>query len=94
MKYVVGSRLSTLAFVRMQLDSLCIGVVPWMPYEEHSAVRPFEWISLFSGYIRLRACRQMHLPKRVLRQYGYIQCDGIFMKFFLNQCRVWGGSNE
>ena len=20
--------------------------------------------------------------------------DGIFMKFFLNQCRVWGGSNE
>ena len=21
-------------------------------------------------------------------------CDGIFMKFFLNQCRVWGGSNE
>ncbi|XP_068485233.1 protein MAIN-LIKE 1-like [Phaseolus vulgaris] len=74
MKYVVGSRLSTLASVRMQLDSLCISVVQWMPYEEHRAVRPFEWISLFSGYIRLRACRQMHLPERVLRQYGYIQC--------------------
>ncbi|XP_068485021.1 protein MAIN-LIKE 2-like [Phaseolus vulgaris] len=25
-------------------------------------------------YIRLRACRQMHLLERVLRQYGYIQC--------------------
>ena len=74
MKYVVGSRLSTLASVRMQLDSLCISVVQWMPYEEHRAMRPFEWISLFSGYIRLRACRQMHLPERVLRQYGYIQC--------------------
>ncbi|XP_068474578.1 protein MAIN-LIKE 1-like [Phaseolus vulgaris] len=74
MKYVVGSRLSTLASVRMQLDSLCVGAVQWMPYEEHRAVRPFEWISLFSGYIRLRGCRQMHLPERVLRQFGYIQC--------------------
>jgi len=42
MKYVVGSRLSTLASVRMQLDSLCVGVDQWMPYEEHRAVRPFE----------------------------------------------------
>ncbi|XP_068483427.1 uncharacterized protein [Phaseolus vulgaris] len=74
MKYVVGSRLSTLASVRMQLDSLCVGVVQWMSYEEHKVMRPFEWISLFSGYIRLRGCRQMHLPERVLRQFGYIQC--------------------
>jgi len=66
MKYVVGSRLSTLASVRMQLDSLCVGVVQWMSYEEHRVMRPFEWISLFSGYIRLRGCRQMHLPERVL----------------------------
>ena len=42
MKYVFGNRLSTLASVQMQLDSLCISVVQWMPYEEHRAVHPFE----------------------------------------------------
>jgi len=74
MEYVVGSRLSTLASVRMQLDSIYIGVVQWMSYEKHRAVRPFKWIALFSGYIRFRACKQMHLPERVLRKFGYIQC--------------------
>ena len=32
-----------------------------------------------------------------LYRFGFMHpllvCDGIFMKFFLNQCRVWGGSN-
>jgi len=44
MKYVVGSRLSTLASVRMQLDSLCIGVVQWMP------LKSIERCVLLSGF--------------------------------------------
>jgi len=31
---------------------------------------------------------------RIMRSALVILLDGIFMKFFLNQCRVWGGSNE
>jgi len=73
MRYVVGSRLSLLASVRMQLDTISLGAVRWRPYEDHKGVRPFELISLFSGYIRLRACRQLYLPERVLRQHGYVQ---------------------
>ena len=49
MKYVVGSRLSTLASVRMQLDSLCISVVQWMPYEEHRAVVLLSGFLYFQG---------------------------------------------
>ena len=33
------------------------------------------------------------VEQQILRKTSS-QSDGIFMKFFLNQCRVWGGSNE
>jgi len=35
--------------------------------------RPFEWISLFSGYLRLGNWTQLHMPELVLHQYGYAQ---------------------
>jgi len=66
--------MSTLAFVLMQLDNICIRVVQWMPYKEQKVLRHFKWIALFSRYIRLRACKQMHFPECVLRQFAYIQC--------------------
>jgi len=49
------------------------GSIQFSPYDEHKEERPFEWISLFSGYLRLGNWTQLHMPECVLRQYGYAQ---------------------
>ena len=52
---------------RRRLDRLVADSVIWMPYDEHRVVRPFELISLFSGFIRWDSDMHLHLPERVLR---------------------------
>jgi len=63
-RYVVSRRPSRLTDVRGQLDGLTASDVIWAPYEP---------ISLFCDFIRLGNTIQMHVPDRVLRQYGYMQ---------------------
>jgi len=65
--------LSSVAVVRFDLDNLLLFDICFMPYEEHRQTHPFDWISLFSGFIRCQRWRHMHLPERVLRQYGFVQ---------------------
>ncbi|XP_027940573.1 uncharacterized protein LOC114194505 [Vigna unguiculata] len=72
-RYVTGRHNSTVKAVRLQLDNLTHAGVIWNPYEAHRITRPFESITLFSGFIRLGASMHRHMPERVLRQYGYEQ---------------------
>ncbi|XP_068501102.1 protein MAIN-LIKE 1-like [Phaseolus vulgaris] len=64
---------TSIVVVRSQLDTLTPSSIRFCPYNEHREERPFEWISLFSGYLRLGNWTQLHMPERVLRQYGYTQ---------------------
>lgn len=58
---------------RTALDDLTLEDVCWTPYTAHREARPFQLISLFSGYIRWGPLHHVHLPERVLRQYGHMQ---------------------
>ncbi|XP_068492352.1 uncharacterized protein [Phaseolus vulgaris] len=64
---------TSIVVVRSQLDTLTPASIRFCPYNEHREERPFESISLFSGYLRLENWTQLHMPERVLRQYGYTQ---------------------
>ncbi|XP_068478444.1 protein MAIN-LIKE 1-like isoform X1 [Phaseolus vulgaris] len=64
---------TSIVVVRSQLDTLTPASIRFCPYNEHREERPFEWISLFCGYLRLGNWTQLHMPERVLRQYGYTQ---------------------
>jgi hypothetical protein len=43
------------------------------PYESRRHVKPLIDVCWFSGWLRCRDEKEMHLPERVLRQYGYVQ---------------------
>ncbi|XP_068466603.1 protein MAIN-LIKE 1-like [Phaseolus vulgaris] len=64
---------TSIVVVRSQLGTLTPASIRFCPYNEHREERPFEWISLFCGYLRLGNWTQLHMPERVLRQYGYTQ---------------------
>ena len=62
-----------LSTYRRRLDRLVAEAVVWMPYAEHHVYVEFQLISLFFGHIRWGQLIVRHLPKRVLRQFGYVQ---------------------
>jgi len=53
---------TSIVVVRSQLDALTPASIRFCPYDEHREERPFEWISLFSGYLRLGNWTQLHMP--------------------------------
>ena len=54
---------------RVQFDDVC-----WRSYEEHRGIQGFEEVFWYSGWIMCGVRRvYRHLPKRVLRQYRYVQ---------------------
>jgi len=42
------------------------------PYGDHRQERPFDRVSLFSGWLRYGDCTVRYLPERVLRQFGRV----------------------
>jgi len=64
---------TSIVVVQSQLDALTPVCIRFCPYDEHMEERQFEWISLFSGYLRLGNLTQLHMPESGLRQYGYTQ---------------------
>ena len=58
---------------RRRLDKLTLEVMCWIPYGDHRSFREFEVISLFSGHLRWGPLMVIHRPKKVVRQFGYIQ---------------------
>jgi len=56
-----------------RLDRLMSDVVCWIPYGDHHAIRKFEIISLFFGYIRWDPSIVIHSSERVVWQFGYVQ---------------------
>ncbi|KAG5133685.1 hypothetical protein JHK82_024873 [Glycine max] len=61
------------ASYRACCDALTVTDVCWLPYSEHRGVRGFELISSFQGQLRWDPMVVTVRPKRVLRQFGYIQ---------------------
>ena len=66
-------KVTSVAVVRLQLNTIILPCIQFFPYNEHRKERPFEWISLFSSYMRFESWRQLHLPECVIRQHGYVQ---------------------
>jgi len=42
-------------------------------YGEHREARLFEWVSLYSGWLRYGDRMVRYLPERVLRKFGRVQ---------------------
>ena len=63
----------SLQSVRERLDRLQISDVCWEPYGDHRAEHPFPDIAWYSGCIKCGQVVEPYHPKRVLRQFGYIQ---------------------
>jgi len=57
----------------MRLDRLTYDVVCWIPYGDHRAFREFKIIFLFSEHFKWGPSIVTHQPKRVVRQFGYVQ---------------------
>jgi len=55
-----------------------------MPYEEHRAVRPFEWISLFAGYIRKERLSLQLFLNFMNEHFGY-EIRQFFFRIYNNQ---------
>jgi len=65
---------SNLVHYRAVIDSLDHSHVTWRPYERRRHITPFQDICWYSEWIMAGRDRMVrHLPKRVLRQYGYVQ---------------------
>ncbi|XP_028186321.1 protein MAIN-LIKE 2-like [Glycine soja] len=58
---------------RAHCDAFTVTDVCWFPYSDHRGVRGFELISSFQGQLRWGPTVVAVRPKRVLRQFGYIQ---------------------
>ncbi|KAH1193997.1 Protein MAIN-LIKE 1 [Glycine max] len=58
---------------RRRLDALSVTDVCWMPYGEHQRVRAFDLISSYTGQLKWGQIVVYVRPKRVLRQFGYLQ---------------------
>ena len=69
----IVKKIST-AMYRQRLDHLRIPNVCWMPYAEHRSVQEFHLISCFSGQLRWGPVVVRYRPKRVMRQFRYVQC--------------------
>lgn len=58
---------------RCAFDDLTAGSVVWAPYTRHRATRSFDYVSLYSGFIRLSDIVHLRLPEWVLRQYQFVK---------------------
>ncbi|KAL5161691.1 Protein MAIN-LIKE 1 [Glycine soja] len=58
---------------RARCDGLTVTNVSWLPYTEHRGVRAFQEISSFQDQLRWGPMVVTAQPKRVVRQFGYIQ---------------------
>jgi hypothetical protein len=70
MLFIPLSGLGTLVNYINHLDRLDLSSVVMAPYGEHRAARPFERVSLYSGWLRYGDRVMIYLPERVLRQLG------------------------
>jgi len=55
------------------LDRLDLSGVVMTPYGERRQTRPFDWVSLFTGWLRYGDRTMRYMPERVLRQFGRVQ---------------------
>jgi len=58
---------------RNHMDALDLTRVVMAPYGDHRQARPFERVSLYSGWLRYGDRMVRYLAKRVLRQFGRVQ---------------------
>jgi len=56
-------KVTSVVVVRLQLDTITLPCIRFSLYDEHRKECPFEWISLFFGYLRLGSWRQFHFPE-------------------------------
>ncbi|KAL5180751.1 Protein MAIN-LIKE 1 [Glycine soja] len=72
-RYITLLQALPVSTYRRRLDRLTPDVVYWIPNGDHRSFREFEVISLFSGHLRWGPLTVIHRPKKVVRQFGYIQ---------------------
>jgi len=73
MLFVPLSGLGTPDNYRNHLDRLDLSGIVMAPYGEHCEARPFERVSLYSGWLRYGDRMVRYLSERVLRQFGRVQ---------------------
>jgi len=72
MLFIPLSGLGTPDNYRNHLDVLDLTRVVIAPYGDHRQARPFDWVSLYSGWLRYGDRMVRYLPERVLRQFGRV----------------------
>ena len=78
-------RLSSFVSVHLQLYNIGLNFVQFNPYDSHGKGRPFEWIPMYLRFIRFARITELHLPERVLRQYGYVQSIPLHPSVIVNK---------
>jgi len=73
MLFIQLSGLGTLDNYKNHLDALDLTRVVMAPYRDHCQARPFDRVSLYSGWLRYRDRMVRYLSERVLRQFGRVQ---------------------
>jgi len=73
MLFLPLSGLGTPDNYRNRLDRLDLSGVVMAPYRDHREARPFEWVSLYSKWLRYGDRMVRYLPEWVLRQFGRVQ---------------------
>jgi len=73
MLFILLHGLGTTYNYRNLLDRLYLTGVVMAPYGEHRQARAFEWVSLFTGWLRYGDHQVRYMPERVLRQFGRVQ---------------------
>jgi len=67
------SGLGTVNNNRNHLDALDLTRVVMAPYGPHRQTRQFEWVNLYSGWLRFGDRMVRYMPERVLRRFGWVQ---------------------
>jgi len=73
MRFIPLSGLGKTDNYKNLLDRLDLSGVVMAPYGLHRQVRPFERVSLFTGWLRYGDRQLRYMPERVLRQFGRVQ---------------------
>jgi len=77
MLFVPLSGLGTTDNYKNILDRLDLSGVVMAPYGDHCQARPFERVSLYSGWLRYGDRMVRYLSERVLCQFGRVQTNPI-----------------
>ena len=72
MLFIPLSSLGTPDNCRNHLDVMNLTRVVMAPYGDHRQARPFDRVSLYSGWLRYGDRMVKYLPERVLRQFGRV----------------------